>query len=71
MYVLPSTVTDRFLHGFEQRRLRLGRRTVDFVRKNDVRENRALDEDALALAGRPVFFDDFRSRDVGRASGPA
>ena len=64
--MLPSIVTDRFLHGFQQRRLRLRRSTVDFVGKNDVREDRPFDENADALSGRPVFFDDFRSRDVGR-----
>ena len=31
----------RFVHGFEQRRLRLRRRAVDFVRQDDVGENRA------------------------------
>ena len=29
-----------FLHRFQEGRLRLGRRAVDFVRENDVRENR-------------------------------
>ena len=31
----------RFVHGFEQRRLRLRRGAVDFVRQNDVGKNRA------------------------------
>ena len=31
----------RFVHGFEQRRLRLRRGAVDFVRQDDVGENRA------------------------------
>ena len=31
----------RFVHGFQQRRLRLRRRAIDFVRQDDVGENRS------------------------------
>ena len=55
-----------FLHGFEQRGLRLGRRAVDFVGQNDVGEQRPLDELELALAGAAVLLDDFGAGDVGR-----
>ena len=33
-----------FLHGFEQRGLRFGRRAVDFVGENQIGENRARHE---------------------------
>ena len=53
-----------FLHGFEQRGLRLGRRAVDFVGQNHVGENRAANEGHLpALAG---FLQNFRAGDVRR-----
>ena len=55
-----------FLHGFEQSRLRFRRRTVDFVRQNDVGENRSFDEYAAAFSGGAIFFDDFGSGNVGR-----
>ena len=53
-----------FLHRFEQRGLGLGRRAVDFVRENHVREDRAFDEDHLAAAGR-VLLENLRAGDVG------
>src|SRR5215471_7703716 len=55
-----------FLHSLEQGRLRLGGSPVDFVRENDVCKDRTFDEHARALAGGPVFFDDFGSGDVRR-----
>ena len=54
-----------FLHGLEQRGLRLRRCAVDFVGKQDVAEDRALDECPLAMAGFDVFFDDVGAGDVG------
>ncbi len=54
-----------FLHCFQQRRLRLGRRAVDFVGEDDVGEDRPLDEDHLPLAFL-VLLEDFRTGDVGR-----
>ena len=54
------------LHGFEQRRLRLGRRAVDFVGQDDVREDRAGREHHLAPAGRRILLDDVGAGDVGR-----
>ena len=53
------------LHGFEQRRLRLRRRAVDFVGQQDVGEQRAGHEGPAALAGGDVFFDDVGAGDVG------
>jgi hypothetical protein len=41
----------KLLHGFEQRRLRLGRRAVDFVRQQNVAEDRPLDERPAAMPG--------------------
>ena len=54
------------LHRFQQRRLRLRRRAVDFVGQDHVRKNRPRQEPQLALAGRAVLFDDVGARDVGR-----
>ncbi len=54
------------LHGFEQCRLRLGRRAVDFIGENDVREQRPLQEAELALAGRAVLLDHLGAGDVRR-----
>ena len=55
-----------FLHGFQQGGLRLGRRAVDFIRQDRVREHGPFQEPSLARAGRPVLLDDLRARDVGR-----
>ncbi len=52
------------LHGLEQRRLRLGRRAVDFVGQDDVAEDRAAHEDDLAPAGLVVLLDHVRADDV-------
>ena len=54
------------LHRLEQRRLRLRRGSVDLVREQHVREDRALDEAELALARLLVLLEDVRSGDVGR-----
>jgi hypothetical protein len=54
-----------FLHGLQQSRLRLGRRTVDFVGHEKLGEDRALDEPERArLAG--LVLENFRADDVGR-----
>ena len=45
-----------FLHRFQQRRLRLGRRAVDFVGQDHVREDRAADEAQDAPAGRSCLL---------------
>ena len=55
-----------FLHRLQQRRLRLGRRAIDFVGQDDVGEDRAFEELEAAAAGRLVFLDHFRAGDVGR-----
>ena len=44
----------------------LGRRAVDFVGQQDVRENRARDEGPGAPAGGGILFDDVGAGDVGR-----
>ena len=54
------------LHRLEQRRLRLGRRAVDFVGEDDVREDRPRREHHLPPAGRRVLLDDVGAGDVGR-----
>ena len=55
-----------FLHGFEQCGLRLGRRAVDFVGQDDVREDGAFDELQFAPTGGPVLFQDVCAGDVRR-----
>ena len=54
------------LHRLEQRRLRLRRRAVDFVREHDVREDRARREHHLAATGGGVFLHQVGAGDVGR-----
>ena len=52
------------LHRLEQRRLRLGRRAVDLVGQDDLREDRALQESQRAM---PVLLvEDLGAGDVGR-----
>ena len=62
------------LHRFEQRRLGLGRRAVDLVGQDDVREDRTLDELHRALAARRLLQDlragDVRRHQVGRELDP-
>ena len=55
-----------FLHGFEQRGLRLWRRSVDFVGENDVREDWSLHKHARPFPCCPIFLDHLRAGDVGR-----
>src|SRR6185437_11822768 len=52
------------LHGFEERGLRLGRRTVDFIRQQNVGEQRTAHESPGAMA-MFVFFNDVGTGDVG------
>ena len=69
LFELVGAALDRdavFLHRFEQRRLRLRRRAVDFVGQHDVREDRAGREHHLAAAGGGVFLDDVGAGDVRR-----
>jgi len=51
------------LHGFEQCRLCLGRRAIDFVGEDHVREDRSFDE-LHATTAVARFFEDLRSGDV-------
>ena len=46
--------------------MRLRRSSVDFIRQNNVGENRPLHEYANAFPRDPIFFNDFGSRDVRR-----
>jgi hypothetical protein len=52
------------LHRFEQRRLRLRRRAVDFVGEDDLREDRTLDE--TQPPGSAFLVENLRAGDVGR-----
>ena len=52
------------LHGFEHRGLRLRRRPVDFVRQNQVGEDRTGQEAIGPLPGLRVFLDDLGTGDV-------
>ena len=52
------------LHGFEQRRLRLGSGAIDFVGQHQVGENGSLLE-AQSLASMLFGFDDHAAHDVG------
>ena len=52
-----------FLHRLQQRTLRLGRRPVNFVRQNDVGEDRALYKFKLPTTGLTVL-QNLRTRDV-------
>ena len=54
------------LHRFEQRRLRLRRRAVDFVGEHDVREDRAGREHHLPASRRRVFLHEVGAGDVRR-----
>ena len=49
-----------------KRRLRLGRRAVDFIGQQDVREDRTGHEGPGAASGGGIFFDDVGAGDVGR-----
>jgi hypothetical protein len=56
-----------FLHGFEQRALHLGRRAVDFVRQNEIAENRAvLGAEGAVLRVVNHGADDVGGQHVGR-----
>jgi hypothetical protein len=55
-----------FLHGFQHGGLRFGWGSIDFVCKNQVGKDRALDELEFTGSGEFIFLDDFRSRDVRR-----
>ena len=52
------------LHGFEHSGLGLGRRAVDFVGENHVRENRAFKKSELAVIRGGVLINDFCAGDV-------
>ena len=65
LVVIAAHRAGELLHGFEQRRLRLGRRAVDFVGQQNVGEDRAGNEGPAAMAGGGIFFDDVGAGDVG------
>ena len=52
------------LHCFEQRRLGFRRCAVDFVRENDVGENRAANKDKRAFPGLIRFLENVRAGNV-------
>ena len=54
------------LHGFQERRLRLGRSAIDLVCQHDVREDRPVQEAEGALAGRAILLQHLCAGDVGR-----
>ena len=54
------------LHRFEQRRLRLRRGAVDFVRQHDVGEDRPRREHHLPATGSRILLHEIRAGDVGR-----
>ena len=63
----PAGGGDRaFLHRFEQRGLRLGRRAIDFVRQNQVGEERPFDEAHHPFTRLWIGLEDLRARDVRR-----
>ena len=53
-----------FLHGLQQRRLGLGRCSVDLVGQHHIGENRSLHEAERAAAGGEIFLDDLGAGDV-------
>jgi len=64
----PRLVSDRdlaLLHRLKERRLRLRRRAVDFVREQNVRKDRTLHESERTPT-LPVFLEHRRARDVRR-----
>ena len=66
LVLMPAHRARQLLHGFEQRRLRLGRRAVDFVGQQDVGEDRPGHEGPGAAAGAGLFLNDVGAGDVGR-----
>jgi hypothetical protein len=54
------------LHGFEQRRLGLRRRAIDFVGQEYVRKDRSGHERPCTSSGRDVLLDDVRAGHIGR-----
>ena len=62
--VIAAHRAGELLHGLEQRRLRLGRRAVDFVGQQDVAEDRPVHERPAAVPGGGIFLDDVRAGDV-------
>ena len=54
------------LHGLQHRRLRFGRRAVDFVRQDQIGKNRTRQELKPPLATGRVLLDNVRAGDVRR-----
>ncbi len=52
-----------FLHGFEEGGLRFWRGAVDFIGKDDLREDRAMDEGECPMS-RSIFHDHVGANDV-------
>ncbi len=63
----PSLNGDAMLlHRLEQRRLRLGRRTIDLVGQHDIAEDRPRRKHHLAAAGCRILLNQVRARDIRR-----
>ncbi len=62
--MIAANRAGKFLHGLEERGLRLGRRAVDFVGQQNISKDRARHECPSPVAGRGILFDDVRSGDV-------
>ena len=53
-----------FLHRFQQRRLRLGRSAIDFVRENDIRKHGPAHKPKLTFARPPILLNHFRAGNI-------
>src|SRR5580704_13108430 len=62
---MPTYGAGMLLHRLEKSGLGLRRGAVDFVRQQDVAEDRSFDEGPLAMASREIFLDDVRASDIG------
>ena len=62
---LPAGGDALFLHRFEERRLRLGRRPVNFVRQENIGEDRPLNKPVFLLARLLIHFQHVRAGNIG------
>jgi len=56
----------QLLHGFQQSRLRFGRRAVDFICKQNIGENGTFHENELALPRGDIFLNDVSAGNICR-----
>ena len=65
-FMIDAALADSsLLHRLEHGRLRLWRRAVDFIRQNDVRENRTFEKLELPFTGGLILVNHLRAGDVG------